>query len=59
VVAGTKNSEAAETIVPHPEEPRLRGVSKDGRIGASWFETREDARLTMRNCYFGNFAFSA
>jgi hypothetical protein len=26
----------------------VRGVSKDGRIGASWFETREDALITMR-----------
>src|SRR5260221_11684334 len=31
---------------PHPEEPRS-GVSKDGPR-ASWFETREDALLTMR-----------
>jgi hypothetical protein len=35
-------------------------VSKDeADSGASWFETREDALLTMRNCYFGSFAFSA
>jgi hypothetical protein len=27
----------------------LRGVSKDGRIAASWFETREDALLTIRD----------
>jgi hypothetical protein len=26
----------------------LRGVSKDGRSRASWFETREGALLTMR-----------
>jgi hypothetical protein len=32
----------------HREERRLRRVSKDDRIGASWFETREDALLTMR-----------
>jgi hypothetical protein len=25
-----------------------RGVSKDGHAAASWFETREDALLTMR-----------
>ena len=25
-----------------------RCISKDGRIGASWFETRENALLTMR-----------
>ena len=31
--------------LPHPEEPALAGVSKDE---ASWFETREDALLTMR-----------
>jgi hypothetical protein len=35
-------------IFPHPEEPRS-GVSKDEATGpASWFETREDALLTMR-----------
>ena len=34
---------------PHPEEPALASVSKDaGPTGASWFETREDAFLTMR-----------
>jgi hypothetical protein len=28
----------------------LKGrVSKDGGLGASWFETREDALLTMRD----------
>jgi len=69
VVAGAKNSEAADTIVPHPEEPRSgvskdeeprSGVSKDEATNrASWFETREDALLTMRSCYFGSFAFSA
>jgi hypothetical protein len=33
---------------PHPEQPRS-GVSKDeAEIGPSWFETREDALLTMR-----------
>jgi hypothetical protein len=26
-----------------------RRVAKDGSIGASWFETREDALLTMRS----------
>jgi hypothetical protein len=30
------------------EEPRS-GVSKDGYSRASWFETREDALLTMRD----------
>jgi len=25
----------------------MRGVSKDGRIGASWFESREDALLVL------------
>jgi hypothetical protein len=35
-------------LSPHPEEPRS-GVSKDEtKVGASWFETREDALLTMR-----------
>jgi hypothetical protein len=34
-------------VVPHPEERRLRRVSKDGHT-LSWFETREDALLTMR-----------
>jgi hypothetical protein len=34
---------------PHPEERRLRRVLKDvAAVGASWFETREDALLTMR-----------
>src|SRR3954466_11594553 len=34
---------------PHPEERPLGRVSKDaGPAGASWFETREDALLTMR-----------
>jgi hypothetical protein len=32
---------------PHPEERPLGRVSKDGRT-LSWFETREDALLTMR-----------
>jgi hypothetical protein len=27
---------------------RVSAVSKDGRIGALWFETREDALLTKR-----------
>jgi hypothetical protein len=37
-----------ELFVPHPEERRLRRVSKDvGPFVASWFETR-DALLTMR-----------
>ena len=31
--------------LPHPEEPALAGVSKDEAL---WFETREDALLTMR-----------
>jgi hypothetical protein len=34
-------------LTPHPEEPAQAGVSKDGGM-ASWFETREDALLTMR-----------
>jgi hypothetical protein len=34
-------------LFPHPEERRLRRVSKDGHA-LSWFETREDALLTMR-----------
>src|ERR1700691_6220924 len=33
---------------PHPEERPLGRVSKDGEIHLSWFETREDALLTMR-----------
>jgi len=32
---------------PHPEERPLGRVSKDEAV--SWFETREDALLTMRN----------
>ena len=35
---------------PHPEEPAFAGVSKDeARAGASWFETRQVALLTMRD----------
>src|SRR6202022_1213351 len=34
---------------PHPEERSLGRVSKDEKYGLSWFETREDALLTMRN----------
>jgi hypothetical protein len=30
---------------------RVSAVSKDGHIGAPWFETREDALLTMRKDY--------
>jgi hypothetical protein len=53
--ARTNGSEDRTTIVqnygstrfPHPEERPLGRVSKDGR-GLSWFETREDALLTMR-----------
>ncbi|MCK1640286.1 hypothetical protein IVA95_22420 [Bradyrhizobium sp. 157] len=34
---------------PHPEERRLRRVSKDaGPIVASWFETAQERLLTMR-----------
>jgi hypothetical protein len=33
---------------PHPEERPLGRVSKDGSTLESWFETREDALLTMR-----------
>jgi len=34
---------------PHPEERRLRRVSKDeGPTAASWFETAEVRLLTMR-----------
>ena len=33
---------------PHPEERPLGRVSKDGQYSA-WFETREDALLTMRS----------
>ena len=31
------------------EERRLRRVSKDGRVVASWFETAQERLLTMRN----------
>jgi hypothetical protein len=34
--------------LPHPEERPFGRVSKDEECGASWFETREDALLTMR-----------
>jgi hypothetical protein len=33
--------------MPHPEERPFGRVSKDGHMH-SWFETREDALLTMR-----------
>src|SRR5467141_1186099 len=36
---------------PHPEERPLGRVSKDEKCGLSWFETREDALLTMRTLY--------
>jgi hypothetical protein len=32
---------------PHPEERRLRRVSKDG-VPGSWFETAQERLLTMR-----------
>jgi hypothetical protein len=36
--------------LPHPEEQRLRRVSKDeGPIVASWFETAQARLLTMRS----------
>src|ERR1700732_2976873 len=34
-------------FLPHPEERRLRRVSKDGCV-ASWFETAQERLLTMR-----------
>jgi hypothetical protein len=38
---------------PHPEERRLRRVSKDeGPSVASWFETAQERLLTMRDCHF-------
>jgi hypothetical protein len=37
-------------VTPHPEERRLRRVSKDeAAIGASWFETAQGRLLTMRS----------
>jgi hypothetical protein len=33
---------------PYPEERPLGRVSKDDEAVVSWFETREDALLTMR-----------
>jgi hypothetical protein len=47
VIPGRRASKEAVSF-PHPEEPQS-GVSKDeAKIGASWFETREDALLTKR-----------
>jgi len=44
--------ESAETEVLILRSALFARVSKDGReIGASWFETREAALLTMRVCY--------
>jgi hypothetical protein len=37
----------ARHLFPHPEERRLRRVSKDA--AASWFETAQERLLTMRN----------
>jgi hypothetical protein len=34
-------------LLPHPEERRLRRVSKDELV-ASWFETAQERLLTMR-----------
>jgi hypothetical protein len=40
-------------LKPHPEERRLRRVSKDeATIGASWFETAQARLLTMRDDNF-------
>jgi uracil-DNA glycosylase family 4 len=37
-----------QEILPHPEERRLRRVSKDGHPSGSWFETAQERLLTMR-----------
>jgi hypothetical protein len=44
--------------VPHPEERRLRRVSKDGGIFISRFETAQERLLTMRKvqAHFADFA---
>jgi hypothetical protein len=43
------NSRGDAVLNPHPEECAFARVSKDeAEIGASWFETRKDALLTMR-----------
>src|SRR6266567_4073037 len=46
---------------PHPEERRLRRVSKDvATTGASWFETAQERLLTMRvECYILQSPFAA
>src|SRR5579872_5158907 len=41
---------------PHPEERRLRRVSKDGRIMASWFSWRCEASSSDGALYFVPFA---
>jgi hypothetical protein len=47
---GVKVAAARRVFKPHPEERRLRRVSKDeARRSALWFETRaKSALLTMR-----------
>ena len=48
-----QNSSGESETFSLSEERRLRRVSKDCReIGASWFETREAALLTMRVCTY-------
>src|SRR5882757_1579463 len=48
--AGPPSPAPKPAPTPHPEERPLGRVSKDeGPTVASWFETREEALLTMRN----------
>jgi hypothetical protein len=48
---GERVGAARRVLKPHPEERRLRRVSKDEvRMSASWFETHaKSALLTMRS----------
>ena len=46
--ASASDAGKPSVLQPHPEERRLRRVSKDGPR-ASWFETAQERLLTMRN----------
>jgi hypothetical protein len=47
-LVGTNGAMVQGIMAPHAKE-RLMAASRRMRITISWFETREDALLTMRN----------
>jgi hypothetical protein len=49
-LVGTNGTGVHGNDEPHPEELPLGRVSKDGH-DLPWFETREDALLTMRGVF--------